>query len=617
MSNLSPVCRNVLRSPRLSNCPLSGVTPIFRADHRRFHASPSNHDGDKRYPHINTDSLADTLESHRTANRPPSSPLIVKYYEDGKNKDGKDRATKQTMDKNKRSDYRPGKNKKKKGKPRPNTDGQKDQREGGPERRRRLRYERRERDRVTPNLKGLSWKVNWHKGQTHQSPWLDYLDSPAPNGSARLNQEIDAFEKYMSEIPQETAAVQKAQQEIAQVLARAGIPEPVLFGSRQTGMAVRHSDLELLIPVHFEGGRSPSTQEQAQKQLANQLHSVAVAFDASDAFCYTTSRTHGRVPCVRANHTDSGLTISIHSGATLLSSSEHVLSYAREFPTLRRLFIVLRMALEIHGLFGVSNHSVGPYSLAMMIVAALKMGEGAYDQHDAGQQLLYILRFYADLDSRNYGVSVDPPSIFRKAVPRKESELCPPAHVRGQMSIGRVSAGMREMKVGQDASELKRGNLCLQDPTDYMNDLGKVCMRTAHLKNFFRRIHIDMQKAICAWDAEEKPVETDGASVPQQEQDDGVQSKPEEEKEEKEEEEEEGEKKEETEKKKKKPTETNKERKNNMRGSRPTDDLRPTTEELIKKSDNKHAIGLLQYPLAANYDSLERLRDKTILGSGG
>jgi hypothetical protein len=176
----------------------------------------------------------------------------------------------------------------------------------------------------------------------------------------------------------------------------------------------------------------------------------------------------------------------------------------------------------------------------MMIVAALKLGEGTFDRHiDLGRQLLHVLQFYADANFRRYGVSVDPPGLFRKVDPKAKSrDKIETANVRGQESIGRASLARRA------------DMLCLQDPADFMNDLGVECLQSRRMQRVFRSVHDGIQAEMQRWEQEQQ------------------------------------------------------------HGG-------PSRVASVKRSDGKLTVGVLQSALGANYDSLERLRDRTVLYLGG
>src|SRR5699024_6703101 len=142
-----------------------------------------------------------------------------------------------------------------------------------------------EKDRTGSETEGLTWGLDSKTKQkdARQWPWLDHVDGPGSTAISRLNEEIEAFERYMSEIPQEAEVARTAQKQAAEIITRLDLPDPVLFGSRQTGMALRHSGLDLLLPVR-DTDHEPATRQEAKDIIAGHLDRISMVFEASDTF---------------------------------------------------------------------------------------------------------------------------------------------------------------------------------------------------------------------------------------------------------------------------------------------------------------------------------------------
>ncbi|KMU88235.1 hypothetical protein CIHG_05406 [Coccidioides immitis H538.4] len=327
-----------------------------------------------------------------------------------------------------------------------------------------------------------------------QYPWLDYLESSRDDGLSRLDDEINAFENYMSHIPQEQAAVNKVITEVEEILLQEDHPQPLVIGSRRTGLAMRHSNIDLLVMLSDPDGLfkyrgpSPTRPKIAELQLERQEQ------------------------------------ISRSTGAAKFSS------------------VIL-------------NRGISTYGLTMMIIAALKLSEGKYSRTSTAEQLLHVLRFYSTVDFHRYGISVDPPSIFRKCRHLRESSKLVESeapYIRGQISIGKRSA------------KLAYHILCLQDPANYMNDLGMEAFRTFEIQEVFGDVYADLRAAVKAWDREWNDSLDEIASE-----------------------------------------KVNRE---------PSVEL--ITAKAIRDSDDKKAVSMLQFALGGDYERLERIRDKVILGAG-
>ncbi|KAF3479897.1 uncharacterized protein GIQ15_06873 [Arthroderma uncinatum] len=338
-----------------------------------------------------------------------------------------------------------------------------------------------------------------------QYNWLQYVDEQqSMDGYLRLGDELRAFEQYMSEIPQEKGMTERTILGVENVLRQVEDPDRRLrlIGSRHTGMAIRHSNIDLMIPIDDPDGfpnsvRGPSaTRPKITTLQMDRLTQVARLLRATGDYSnVTVDKAH--IPVVSAEDSATGRKVRIHCGIRPPSSLEYVLNYKAEFPTLRPIYIAIRMILETRGLLGTAQQSINQYGLTMLIVAALKLGEGRFDRLDLGRQFLHVLLFYSMTDLRRQGISVDPPELFKKRARAQGPKTDQPPHIRGQLSIGKKS--------------MSRGNetLCLQDPADFMNDLGIECLALAELQQVFSAVGTDVHRKLKAWNGDaETGIET-------------------------------------------------------------------------------------------------------------
>ena len=112
-----------------------------------------------------------------------------------------------------------------------------------------------------------------------------------------------------------------------------------------------------------------------------------------------------------------------------------------------------------------------------------------------GNQFLALLQFYGtQVDLQSVGVAVDPPGLFGADMLPVTSDADEPAYQRGQRSLissKRTAAAKRNLIVAQ--------RLCIQDPTHYMNDLGRSCTRTFELQSAFAAAHQQLRHAYDEW----------------------------------------------------------------------------------------------------------------------
>lgn len=362
----------------------------------------------------------------------------------------------------------------------------------------------------------LHWEVSEKDQRPQQCPWLDHVRPVAKitDGLAQLDAEIRALERYLTPTRQEQATVGRIVQSVSTLLAGVVPHPPRVIGSWQTGMALSHSDLDLMLPVDDavdDPVRKPSpTRPEMVKAYTETLRGVDGLLRQSPLFRARVDAVDWRIPTLTAVHDATGLQLQFYCGEGPPSSIEYVKDYHAEYPALRPLYIAARMILEVRGAFGPHKSSIGSYGLLMLIVASLKMNHGRFLRPDnLGEHLLDILHTYGKVvDFRKTGVSVDPPGFFDSStIKEDESNLRSrdpdqaveePAYLRGQRALlhaKRTAAARRNFPVA--------GAVCVQDPANYMNDVGKTCLRPALLQQTFATAHNRLRDAIAAWDESE------------------------------------------------------------------------------------------------------------------
>ncbi|OQE00758.1 hypothetical protein PENVUL_c046G00477 [Penicillium vulpinum] len=335
-----------------------------------------------------------------------------------------------------------------------------------------------------------------------QSPWLRNLELPRTNAEITLDAEIRALDQYLTPRAQEKDCIEKLMTEVASIL-KAVVPHaPRVIGSHRTGLVLAHSGLDFLLPYEdlprsLERDRRPSpTRPQIQDAHIRLLRQVQRALQHTDTFSDHVKLSDKRNPAISARHQPTGLLLQFYCGEGIPAITEYLQDYQVEYPSLRPLYAVTRTLLEARGLFGSPQASIGPDALAILIVAFLKMNHGRFPgPNNLGNQFLAFLQFYGtQVDLQSVGVAVDPPGLFSEDMLPVAPDADELAHQRGQRSLisaKRTAAAKRNFLVAQ--------RLCIQDPTHYMNDLGRSCTRTSELQNAFEAAYHQLRHACDEW----------------------------------------------------------------------------------------------------------------------
>lgn len=299
-----------------------------------------------------------------------------------------------------------------------------------------------------------------------------------------------------------TAAEKKACQlvieEITLIIGTALPNNPVeVVGSHRTGLATPTSDIDLrfFMPEYEKkestdrGSKVPKPK--AREAMKKKLKLLCNAFRKSPRFMDATL-VYARVPIVKVLHRQTGLTVNIQSLRPSLAARTCVAAYLSEYPTLRPIYMILRFALEIRHLTTVFEGGFGSYTIFMMIVNALKHASNLHSpghdatRYDLATHLFWVLDFYAAADLRENGYSPDPPRVFPKVdVNRKKLKARPDP-----------------LQTGSSFKTIPKEPylLCLQDPADPLNDLGRKSHSIKHVQEVFRQSSRTLRDKLEDWD---------------------------------------------------------------------------------------------------------------------
>ncbi|KAG8529588.1 uncharacterized protein KY384_006225 [Bacidia gigantensis] len=353
-----------------------------------------------------------------------------------------------------------------------------------------------------------------HKSETDiplRMPWLSYIDSFGETALDKLSAEILAFERYMTCSPTETAAFREVITATKNVLRKQ--LKIRLVGSRWSGLADPVSDLDFVLsnPRSKEwlgpsaasslahnykrlpsaggasangasDGRGEKDAEHGRQSLKAVQEAYAILQQRSDVF--DEVRCIENSTLVHARHMASGLGVNLKgpSKTNYLFQHEIVKGYLEEYSQLKPLYITLRSCLQHRNLMS-ARGGLGSYPLLIMILTAFKhAGDGLAD-NGVGDRLLHVLKFWAEADTDQWGYAAEPTFRFQKEDPH---DLQFPPTVVSTSEIEPSQLGVEHIKV---LDPHRPYLLCLQDPADYFNDLGKKVHLFKHIKATFQHLY--------------------------------------------------------------------------------------------------------------------------------
>src|SRR5271156_4021457 len=289
-----------------------------------------------------------------------------------------------------------------------------------------------------------------------------------------------------------------------------------VIGSQGTGLASPFSDIDLNVaPTYQHSDRDAFTllgylAKEMQKPQANPYRpkrnpvQVNVFID------------HARIPIISGVHVPTGLDFQIQSATDCFRTMEYTRSFLSEYPTLQALFLVLKQMLKMRGLTDGWKGGLTTYPLIGMIVAALKFSEGKFDRQDVGQQLLFFLDMYGDIDFYTTGISISPLQYTRKRMARLSSvplpRNSPIAPDRTGSSPPLSDLRKEDLAATKWISVLNTTRpflMSLQDPANMYNDLGRGVFMIKHIQATLITARERLKETMKAWEEciEEKRVE--------------------------------------------------------------------------------------------------------------
>lgn len=471
-----------MRLPGLRSSRLSLQLP------RRSRASPSIQDTD-----VFANSLQKTLEAHRSSNR---ARLIRKVYPRAPSAG----LFRPEIPPENRADYQPP------APPAPTPA----QSETKVAKRRQTSRRDRVRNPQSADDGGKTYAIRdagtSRNGILAQRPWLKHLRSPQAAGDAStyLDAEIQALDQYLAPTPSEQTHITQLSEEITSLLNTVVPCNPQLVGSHSTGLALAHSSIDFLLPVEdvprsLHRARKPSaTRPQIRDAHMDLLRQVEVILQSTSDFSGRVVLSGRPSPILRSRHKPTGLLLQFSCGEHPPTIIQFLQDYLAEYPSLRPLYMATRTLLEARDLFGSSQAGIGREALGLLLVAFLKMSHGRFPgPHRLGDQFLAFLELYGTgVDLRSVGVATDPPGFFdTETIRASADEATEPAYRRGQRSL--INAKRTAATKGNIPAARR---LCVQDPTHYMNDLGRSCTRTAELQSAFAAARQRLQNEIEKWE---------------------------------------------------------------------------------------------------------------------
>ncbi|KAF1916113.1 hypothetical protein BDU57DRAFT_516011 [Ampelomyces quisqualis] len=305
-------------------------------------------------------------------------------------------------------------------------------------------------------------------------PWCVAEKDRTMAGMDRLAVEIDKFYEYARPSSWETKArrhlTTQVRDHVRKILPK---HELEVFGSERTGLALPTSDIDfrLVSPTQRrdESARSnfpPSSNERHRGKT--DLYRLLNARMGHDKAYLLVHLRHARYPLLMLQDRNSRLDVQIVLSNDTSLSREYIKQYMQQYPYLRKLFFVVKTMFDVRGLSDVFRGGFGSYTLFMMIVASIR--HNPHPRGDAAGALMNFLKFYRNFNTSKEGLSIEPVSKFNKhKMPVLTKQV--------------------ETKIkNKESQPLPPYMLCLRDPADKTNDLGRKAIAIKHVQATFKHL---------------------------------------------------------------------------------------------------------------------------------
>lgn len=256
------------------------------------------------------------------------------------------------------------------------------------------------------------------------------------------------------------------------------------FGSQTTGLAMPTSDIDIRL---YDPAVADPTSNRSAQQRSELVKALARLRDALNEHPdFTLVVYHGgRFPLVGAQHIPTTLMVQIVAGTEPYQAQASVKALVTEHPNLKALFAVIKTAFDMRSLSDVFNGGLGSYSIFMMIVASLKLHNGINLNSNgppptAGSQLIDFCRFYGtQLNTYRFGISAVTGRLFRKKSTAADEDV----------DAALFDPILDGQNLIQRPVRFQHFCLCLQDPANLTNDLGRQSFAIKHVQETLSYLH--------------------------------------------------------------------------------------------------------------------------------
>jgi predicted nucleotidyltransferase len=305
-----------------------------------------------------------------------------------------------------------------------------------------------------------------------------------------LENEVQKFHDYVVPSTEEIEARRRVAEEVKSIIKDVSskkfrkIYSAELFGSAVHGTALATSDIDIRIVDKRLSDKQWAPSASYRKRMEKVLWTLRNRFAALG---YQDAKVvHARYPLVSMIHKESKIAVQIVASNADNNQKQLIKTWITTDPQILPLFAIIKSTLQTRGLTDVFHGGISSYPLLLLIRTSMKLRPTT----ELAENLLNFFRFYSEFDSTQKAIGPNPfPTLFDKIKDKNEI----PALSYPNTGDERYVHASWELSAANPSMPFL---LCLQDPTDKHNDVGRKTYAWKHIAESIKRLKEGLEQRL-------------------------------------------------------------------------------------------------------------------------
>lgn len=304
--------------------------------------------------------------------------------------------------------------------------------------------------------------------------------------------EIRRFHKYVFPSAEEIEARRVVAGQVTSVIKTVSskrfrnVYSSELFGSVTSGTALATSDIDIRLTDKRLAGNHWAPSNGHRTRMLQVLRTLAGHFRTKGY--RGVKLVHARYPLLSMQHSQSRIKVQIVASNAATPQKQVIKSWIAADPQILPIFAVIKSALELRGLTDVFEGGISSYPLLLLVKASMQLNPAT----TLAQHYRNFLNFYSEFDTTKYAIGPAPfPRIFEKITDKNKI----PALTYPNTNDERYVHAMCELAAANPTMPFL---ICVQDPADKHNDVGRKTFAWKHIVETFKYMRSDLESSLAA-----------------------------------------------------------------------------------------------------------------------